>query len=91
MMIALTLIDRPTDVVMISGLGECAQSEDKDHTFNKMEAEIKSHPETMFTVIMVIHEAITYACPQLDSTASTTLCNSDKEPESLSHKSFISQ
>ncbi|KAG2119257.1 hypothetical protein BD769DRAFT_1390554 [Suillus cothurnatus] len=56
MMIALTLIDRPTDVVMISGLGECVQSEDKDHTFNKMEAEIKSHPETMFTVIMIKRE-----------------------------------
>jgi hypothetical protein len=91
MTITLTPVDGPTDVVMISGLGECAWSEDKDHTFDKMEAEIESHPETMFAVIMVIHEAIKYACPQLNSTVSTTLCNSDEEPEPLPLKSFISQ
>ncbi|KAG1816388.1 uncharacterized protein BJ212DRAFT_1299673 [Suillus subaureus] len=89
MTVALTSVDGPTEVVMISGLGECALSEDKEHAFDKMEAEIESHPETIFAVIMVIHEAITYACPQLNSTASTTLHNGDKEPDPLPLKSFI--
>lgn len=67
MTIILTSVDGPTEVVLISGLGECALSEDKVHVFDKMESEIRAHPEANFAVIALIREAITYQSPSENS------------------------
>jgi hypothetical protein len=91
MTIILTSVDGPTEVVLISGLGECALSEDKVHVFDKMESEIRAHPEANFAVIALIREAITYQSPSENSAASTALRNGDEEPFPLSLKSFINQ
>lgn len=91
MTITLTSVDGPTEVVLISGLGECALSEDKVHVFDKMESEIRAHPEANFAVIALIREAITYQSPSENSTASTALRNGDEEPFPLFLKSFINQ
>ncbi|KAG1779781.1 hypothetical protein EV702DRAFT_1195140 [Suillus placidus] len=75
MTIGLTSVDGPTEVILISALGECALLEDTDHAFDKMEAEILAHPETILAAIVVIHEAITYKSPDANSTAFTALHN----------------
>ncbi|KAG1723549.1 hypothetical protein EDB19DRAFT_1834550 [Suillus lakei] len=93
MTIALTSVDGPTEVVSISALGECALSEDRDHVFNKMETEIKAHPEADLAVIVLIREAISYASPLKDSTVSKALRNGDggDPPLPIPLKSFITQ
>lgn len=90
--VTLTSVDGPTEDVLISGLGECALSEDRDHVFLKMESEIRGHPEALFAVIVLINEALNYKSPSKTSTAFTALLTSDdEEPLPLSLKSFIKQ
>jgi hypothetical protein len=89
MTITLTSVDGPTEVVLISGLGECALSEDKVHVFDKMESEIRAHPEANFAVIALIREAITYQSLSENSAASTALRNGDEELSQILHQSMI--
>jgi hypothetical protein len=92
MTITLTAVDGPTEDVLIAGLGECALSEDRDHVYDKMELEIRAHPEALFAVIVLIREALNYKSPAKDSTAFTALRNGDdEEPVPMSLKSFIKQ
>lgn len=93
MTITLTRVEGPTENVAISGLGECAFSEDGAHVFDKMETEIEAHPEVDFAVIVLIHESASFASPLPDSTASKILPTKDAAADfqPLPMKTFIRQ
>ncbi|KAG1791060.1 uncharacterized protein HD556DRAFT_1310164 [Suillus plorans] len=82
-----------TSDMAISGLGECAFSEDREHVFDKMETEIEAHPEVDFAVIVLIHESASFASPLPNSTASNILPTGDAaaDLQPLYMKSFILQ
>jgi hypothetical protein len=63
----------PMKEMVTSVLRECTVSENRDHVFTKMEAEITSHLEVDFAIIAVIKEAMVYQCPAPDSMTSKTL------------------
>jgi hypothetical protein len=90
MLIQITPVKGPRKMRLISGVGECALSESKEDVFDKVEDEIRAHPEIDLAIVVVVTEAIPYASPAKDSTAWKALCNS-KEEHSLSLDSFIDQ
>jgi hypothetical protein len=90
MLILITPVKGPRRLRLISGVGECALSETKDDVFDKVEKEIRAHPEIDLAVIVVVKEATTYASPAKDSTAWKALCKAE-EDDSLPLDSFIDQ
>lgn len=90
MLIQITPVKGPRKTRLISGLGECALSETKDDVFNKVEKEIRAHPEVDLAIIVVLAEAIPYTSPAEDSTAWKALCDAE-EDDSLPLESFIDQ
>jgi hypothetical protein len=91
MTITLTSAAEPAEDVVVSGLAECALSEDFDHVFTKMGNEVTAHPEVDFAIIGVINEATSYESPEDGSTAFKTLISDDATDFPLSLKSFIRQ
>ncbi|KAG1884288.1 hypothetical protein F4604DRAFT_1919416 [Suillus subluteus] len=82
----------PTERVVISGLGECALSENKFHVFAKMQDEIMAHPEVDFAIIILINEATPYKSPIPDSTTSKALISeNDTDINPLPLGAFIRQ
>jgi hypothetical protein len=88
MVIKITPVRGPRKLVKTAALGECALSETKEDVFDKMEEEIETHPEADLAVIVVVKEAISYACPAEGSTAWKTLRNGEDNPSPLSLESF---
>ncbi|KAG1875630.1 hypothetical protein DFJ58DRAFT_836218 [Suillus subalutaceus] len=94
MVIKITPVKGPRKFVVTAGIGECALSETKAEVFEKVEGEIRTHPEVDFVVIIVVTEAISYACPEVNSTAWKTLRNGEDDdpfPLPLSLNSFLDQ
>ncbi|KAG1865085.1 hypothetical protein C8R48DRAFT_772789 [Suillus tomentosus] len=92
MTISISAMEGPTESVIISGLGECALTEDRDHVFSKMQAEVRTHPEVDFVVIVLIDEAMSCKSPHPDSSASKALMPEDvTNSQPLSLKLFIRQ
>jgi hypothetical protein len=82
----------PMESVVVSGLGECALSENKVHVFTKMRKEVTAHPEVDFAIIALIKEAMPYECPIPDSTTFKTLISEDDaDHDPLSLRAFIRQ
>ncbi|KAG2139962.1 hypothetical protein BD769DRAFT_1384269 [Suillus cothurnatus] len=92
LMIMFSSEEGPMEEVVTSVLGECTVSENRDHAFMKMEAEIASHLEADFAIIAEIKESTSFQCPAPDSMASKTLLSEDiADPNPLSLRAFIRQ
>jgi hypothetical protein len=90
MVISVTAVEGPLEVMLIPFYGECALSETDDHVFRKVESVILAHPDVICILVMLAHEAADYTAPSCDSTISKTLCGgTDSDLKPLTLKQFI--
>jgi hypothetical protein len=90
MVISVTAVEGPLEVVLIPFYRECALLETDDHVFRKVESVILAHLDVICILVMLAHEAADYTAPDCDSTISKTLCGgTDSDPKPLTLKQFI--
>ncbi|KAG2113310.1 hypothetical protein BD769DRAFT_1673853 [Suillus cothurnatus] len=90
MVISVTAVEGPLEVVLIPFYGECALSETDDHVFRKVESVILAHLDVICVLVVLAREAADYTAPGCDSTISKTLCGgTDSDPKPLTLKQFI--
>ncbi|KAG1728041.1 uncharacterized protein EDB91DRAFT_1086208 [Suillus paluster] len=86
--ITITPAEGPTKIILVPFIGECACSEDKDHSIHKLKDTITGHPHAEMAVLGLVCEVQPYNCPKKSSPASNTL---HKHNEVLPLDTFITE
>jgi hypothetical protein len=71
--ITVTAMEGPTEVLLIPLYGECALTETDEHVFGKAERVVRTHPDILCVLVVLVREATDYAAPGEDSPASQIL------------------